>query len=82
MKAQTKTTRVRVLRPFYLTRDSLATVGQEYDLDTHLAGAMVNGGKAVRLTESHVAVDIPPPSPSAFRKPDAELRATTKGSKS
>jgi hypothetical protein len=81
MKAQTKTTRVRVLRPFYLTRDSLAKVGQEYDLDTHLAGAMVSGGKAVRLTESHVPVDVPPPAPSAFRMPDAELRKTTKGSK-
>lgn len=82
MKAQTKTTRVRVLRPFYLTRDNLAQVGQEVELDTHLAGAMVNGGKAVRLSPSHLPVDVPPPGPSEFRRPDAELRATTKGKKS
>lgn len=81
MKAQTKTTRVRVLRPFYLTRDELAKVGQEVDLDTHLAGAMVNGGKAVRLTASHVPVDVPPPGPREFRMPDAELRKTTKEKK-
>lgn len=81
MKTQTKTTRVRVIRPFYLTRDQLATVGQEVDLDTLLAGAMVSGGKAVRLTASHAPADVPPPAPRAFLAPDAELRATTKGKK-
>ena len=81
MKTQTKTTRVRVIRPFYLTRDQLATVGQEVDLDTLLAGAMVSGGKDVRLTASHVPADVPPPAPREFRAPDAELRATTKGKK-
>lgn len=81
MKAQTKTMRVRVLRPFYLTRDMLAVVGQEVDLDTQLAGSMVAGGKAAPVTASHVAVNVPPPEPSTFRKPDAVLRATTKGKK-
>lgn len=84
MKEQTKTTRVRVLRPFYLSRETLATPGQEVDLDTHLAGAMISGGKAERLTASHVPVAVPPPAESTFRKPDAEKRAApkTKGSKS
>lgn len=78
MKVQTKTTRVRVLRPFYLSRDALAQAGQEIDLDTQLAGAMINGGKAARLTPSHVPADIPPPAPKAFRMPAAESRAKTK----
>jgi hypothetical protein len=75
MKAQTKTMRVRVLRPFYLTRETLAKPGQEVDLDTQLAGAMVSGGKAVAVTASHVPVEVPPPEPKTFRKPDAEVRA-------
>lgn len=82
MKQQTKTTRVRVLRPFYLTRETMAQPGQELELDTQLAGAMVSGGKAEKLTLSHVPIAVPPPEPSTFRKPDAELRAATmKGKK-
>lgn len=82
MKEQTKTTRVRVLRPFYLTRETLAQPGQEVELDTQLAGAMVSGGKAERLTASHVPVPVAPPEASTFRKPDAELRAaSSKGKK-
>lgn len=83
MKTQTKTMRVRVLRPFYLTRDTLATVGQEVELDTQLAGSMVSGGKALPVTVSHVAVAVPPPDKTEFRKPDADLRAAaSKGKKS
>jgi hypothetical protein len=81
MKTQTKTTRVRVLRPFYLTRDSLAAVGQEVDLDTQLAGAMVSGGKAERLTVSHVPVAVSPPDKTEFRKPDSHYRAASKKGK-
>jgi hypothetical protein len=83
MKEQTKTTRVRVLRPFYLTRGEIASVGQEVELDTQFASSMVHGGKAVALSASHVPVAVPPPEPSVFRKPDAQYRvAPKKGKKS
>jgi hypothetical protein len=80
MKEQTKTTRVRVLRPFYLHREVIAA-GREVELDTQFASAMVHGGKAVPLTASHVPVVVPPPDKTEFRKPDAALRAAPKGKK-
>lgn len=82
MKEQTKTTRVKVLRPFYLSRDKLAQPGDELELDTHLAGSMVSGGKAVLLSAMHKSVVVAPPAESTFRKPDAEKRRTWKGKKS
>src|SRR5436189_63730 len=52
MKEQTKTIRVRVLRPFYLSRDQVTVVGEEIELPTDVGMSAVHGGKATRITPS------------------------------
>jgi len=81
MKEQTKTIRVRVTRPFYLTRDRVAVVGEELDLSTAEGMAAVHGGKAVKITESHTTVPTPAPAADPFLKPDAEKRGASKKEK-
>ena len=62
MKEQTKTTRVRVLRPFYLSRDQIAKPGDEVVVETGLAGSLVSGRKAELLTEMHIPTSTPVPA--------------------
>lgn len=79
MKEQTKTIRVRVLRPFFLSRETVATVGDEHELPTDLGMAAVHGGKAERITAAHVVEPTPPPPEvDPFRAPDAEKRVAPK----
>ncbi|MCC7041106.1 MAG: hypothetical protein IT516_12430 [Burkholderiales bacterium] len=75
MKEQTKTTRVRVLRPFYLSRDRIAKVGDEVDIETGLAGGLVSGRKAELLTETHKPVPTPAATPAPAKQPAPTVAA-------
>lgn len=79
MREQTKRTRIRVVRPFYLSRERIVRVGEELEVDTADAGALIHAGKAEALSAlaNEVPVSIPAPATNeVFRSPGAGNRAT------
>lgn len=81
MKEQTKTTRVRVLRPFYLSRDRIAKVGDTVDIETGLAGGLISGRKAELVSEMHTPVSTPVPTPAPAKQPAPTVAAASSATK-